>query len=469
MSFKELNLIPSILKSIEKSGYTTPTPIQEQAIPRVLEGHDIRGCAQTGTGKTAAFILPTLQKLSMPSNKPGKGPRALVLVPTRELAMQVADAATKYGSNMNRMKTVCIYGGQPYPVQNRQLSRHHEILVATPGRLIDHLNRGRIDFSRLELFILDEADRMLDMGFIDDVEMISSKVPSDVQNLMFSATFKGHIMKLSQKLLKDPVEIMIEPNVKSHENIEQILHYVDNMPHKLRILDHLLDDETLDQAVIFTSTKSFADELVDKLKDRDHKAEALHGDMSQHKRTKTIKRMREGKFRILVATDVAARGIDIHSITHVINFDLPQSVEDYVHRIGRTGRAQNKGTALTFAAPKDTILLRKIEEFTGKKITPQEIAGLEPTIKDRSGLNTRSNKNGRSRPRRAGRFKEGGNSRRSGERRSGERRFGRSDESRDSKKSGENGGWSKGRRFGAQKDSKPGNRSGGRQKQKSYR
>jgi len=396
MSFKNLNLIPEILESIEKAGYTTPTAIQEKAIPVILEGHDIRGCAQTGTGKSAAFILPTLQKLAKPTEKNGRGPRALILVPTRELAMQVAEAAEKYSKSMNRMKTVCIFGGQPYPIQNKQLSRPYEILVATPGRLIDHVNRGRIDFSRLEMFILDEADRMLDMGFIDDVEMISSQIPEDAQTLMFSATFKGNILKLSKKLLNDPVEITIESDNKTHDNINQILHYVDNLGHKLKILDHLLKDETIDQVLVFSSTKAYADELVDQLKDNGHQAESLHGDMSQHKRTKTIKRMREGRFRILVATDVAARGIDIHTITHVINFDLPQSVEDYVHRIGRTGRASNKGTALTFAAPKDTFLLRKIEEFTGKKITPLEIVGLEPQMKNRSSMPDRSNRGGRS-------------------------------------------------------------------------
>lgn len=408
-SFKNLNLDPEILKSIEKAGYKVPTPIQEQAIPKILEGHDIQGSAQTGTGKTAAFTLPTLQILSKPSKLPGRGPRALILVPTRELAMQVADSVTKYGANISKMKTVCIYGGTPYPIQNKQLSRPYEILVATPGRLIDHLERGRIDLSRIEIFILDEADRMLDMGFIDDVEKISSMVPEKIQTLMFSATFKGNILKLSRRLLKNPVEIAVTPEGGKHENIQQFLHYVDNLPHKMQILDHLLQDETMDQSLIFTSTKMFADELVDKLRDLGYKADALHGDMSQQKRTKTMKKLRDGSVRILVATDVAARGIDVQSITHVINFDLPNNAEDYVHRIGRTGRADSKGIALSFAAPKDGMMLRKIEEFTGQKITPLVIAGLEPKIRERNNFPSKNvNSRFKSKPQRhgQGRFKE---------------------------------------------------------------
>lgn len=387
MSFSKLNLNPIILKAIAKSGYETPTPIQSEAIPHILSGRDVQGSAETGTGKTAAFTLPTLHIISNPSKKPGIGPRALILVPTRELAMQVADSAMKYGAGLPKMKTVCIYGGSSYLIQNRQLSKPYEILVATPGRLIDHVQRGRIDFSRLEIFILDEADRMLDMGFIEDVEQISSLIPDSVQTLMFSATFKGEILRLSKKLLKDPIEISIKSKSGKHENIEQVLHYVDNLPHKLRLLDHLLNDETMKQAIIFTSTKIFADELVDKLKDLGHKAEALHGDMSQQRRTKTIKRLRDGLTRILVATDVAARGIDIYSISHVINFDLPTNAEDYVHRIGRTGRADAKGKALSFASPKDYMLLKRIEDYTGQKITSLEIAGFEPTIRQPQYLN----------------------------------------------------------------------------------
>ncbi len=409
MSFKNLNLSEEILKSIEKSGYHTATPIQEQAIPIVLEGRDLRASAQTGTGKTAAFTLPTLEILSRPAKKKGFGPRALILVPTRELAMQVAEATKNYSICMPKMKTVCVYGGESYIIQNRQLSKPYEILVATPGRLIDHIDRGRIDLSRVEIFILDEADRMLDMGFVDDVEKIAALVSADVQTLMFSATFKGEILKLSKRLLKDPADISIMSETGKHENIEQFLYFVDNLPHKMKLLDRLLEDETMNQTLIFTSTKAFADELVDKLRDLGHKAEALHGDMNQQRRTRTMKRLRDGFIRFLVATDIAARGIDVQTITHVINFDLPSNAEDYVHRIGRTGRADAKGKAVSFAAPKDNILLKRIEEFTGQKITTSVIAGLEPKIKERAPAFKKSSpkQNYRAKPRsQQGRYKE---------------------------------------------------------------
>ena len=383
MTFKQLSLHPQILKAIEEMGHTTPTPIQAQAIPKVLEGCDLRASAQTGTGKTAAFILPALHKLMTPSEKKSKGPRVLILVPTRELAMQVAHEAAKYSKHLSRVKTVCIYGGIPYPVQNRELSRPYEILVATPGRLIDQLERGRIDFSRVELFILDEADRMLDMGFIEPVEEIAASLPADRQTLMFSATLKGSVMNLSRSLLKDPVEISVAHAHEKHENIDQRIHNVDNINHKYRLLDHFLADASVSQTIIFTATKHQADQLTDKLLDQGHNVAALHGDMNQRQRTRTIARLRQSEIRILVATDVAARGIDVQTITHVINFDLPMSPEDYVHRIGRTGRAGSNGTALSFAAPKDRHIVKRIEQFTGQKINFHVIAGMEPQIQEK--------------------------------------------------------------------------------------
>lgn len=378
MNFQDLNLHPAILKALEEAGYTSPTPIQEQAIPKIIEGCDLRASAQTGTGKTAAFLIPALMRLVNPSTVPGFGPRILILVPTRELAMQVAEEATKYCKYMSRAKTVCIYGGAPYPVQNRMLSRPYDILVATPGRLIDHLERGRINFNRVEMFILDEADRMLDMGFIEPVEQIASQTPKERQTLLFSATMKGSVMNLSRRLLNDPFEISVDHAHDKHENIEQRLHNVDNLSHKNRILDHLLSDAEIKQAIVFTSTKMHADQLVDQLVESGHDAAALHGDMNQRQRTRTITQLRAGKIRILVATDVAARGIDINTISHVINFDLPNSVEDYVHRIGRTGRAGANGVALSFASPKDYQLVKRIEQFTGQKITAHVIPGMEP-------------------------------------------------------------------------------------------
>lgn len=379
MNFKDLNLHPKILQAVEEAGYESPTPIQEMAIPKVLEGCDLRASAQTGTGKTAAFILPALHRLMTAS--PGKGPRILVLVPTRELAMQVANEAVKYSKN-TKIKTVCVFGGTPYPQQNRELSRPYDILVATPGRLIDHLERGRISFQRLEMLVLDEADRMLDMGFIEPVEQIAAATPKNRQTLMFSATLKGSVMNLSRRLLNNPIEVCVIPENPNCENIEQRVHNVDNLDHKYRLLDHLLSDTEIKQAIIFTSTKHQADSLSDKLNRDGHDAATLHGDMNQRQRTRTIAELRRGRFRILVATDVAARGIDIATITHVINFDIPQSAEDYVHRIGRTGRAGATGTALTFAAYKDMQQLKRIESFTGQKMVRKVIPRMEPKFRD---------------------------------------------------------------------------------------
>lgn len=385
MSFQDLNLHKQILQALEDLGHSKPTPIQEQAIPEVIKGRDLRASAQTGTGKTAAFLLPALNRLTVPSPSQGRGPRILILVPTRELAMQVANEAGKYSKHLPRVKTVCIFGGAPYPVQNRELSRPYEILVATPGRLIDHMDRGKIDFSRLEMLILDEADRMLDMGFIDPVEQIAKATPKTRQTLMFSATLKGSVLKLSERLLNNPIEVRVEAERAKHENIEQRLHYADNIGHKHRLLDHLLTDPTINQAIVFTSTKFLADQLVDKLFANGHQAASLHGNMNQRQRTKTIMQLRQGKIRILVATDIAARGIDVLTITHVINFDLPGSAEDYVHRIGRTGRAGGKGIAFSFAAFNESHSVRRIEQFTGQPITPHVIPGLEPQLKQSSG------------------------------------------------------------------------------------
>lgn len=377
MSFNQLH--QKIQQAVADLGHTTPTAIQEQAIPKVLEGCDLQASAQTGTGKTAAFILPALHRLAEPV--PGKGPRILILVPTRELAMQVATEAAKYSKHLPHVKTVCIYGGMPYPIQNKQLAKPYDILVATPGRLIDHLERGRIQLSRIQMLILDEADRMLDMGFVEPVEYIASLTPKTRQTLLFSATLKGNVLKLSQRLLKDPIEVRIEPTYDAQENIEQQLHTVDNIDHKYRILNHVLADEAMRQVIIFTATKHQADQLADKLAMEGHPAGALHGDMNQRQRTRTIASLRKGAIRILVATDVAARGIDIPTISHVINFDLPMSAEDYVHRIGRTGRAGATGTALSFAAHRDKRLVAEIEKFTGKRMKATVIPGMEPKFK----------------------------------------------------------------------------------------
>lgn len=392
MHFENLNLHPSILKAVLEAGYTEPTPIQQQAIPELIAGHDVMASAQTGTGKTAAFMLPALHRLTFPATVRSRGPRILVLTPTRELALQISDAAAKYGKFMSRVKVVSILGGMPYPLQNRLLSQTVDILVATPGRLIDHIQRGRIDFSRLEMLVLDEADRMLDMGFIQDVELIASATPTERQTTLFSATLDSTIDKIAARLLKTPKRIQIASQRTKLDNIEQRLHYVDNLSHKNRLLDHLLQDASIKQAIIFTATKKDADSLADNLVAQGHKAAAMHGDMTQRERNRTLTSLRQGRLKILVATDVAARGIDVTDITHVINFDLPKFAEDYVHRIGRTGRAGASGIAVSFASEKDTVHLKKIERFTGNSIAAHIIPGMEPRFKPKFG---RSNEDSR--------------------------------------------------------------------------
>lgn len=394
MEFQDLDLHPALKKAIQNLNYTNPTPIQEQAIPLVQEGKDILASAQTGTGKTAAFLLPVLNRLAKLNKNTSNNPKVLILVPTRELALQVSEEAEKYSKFLSHIKVVTIFGGVPYPVQKRKLSKPYDILVATPGRLMDHMEKGKISLKNIETFILDEADRMLDMGFIDDVDHISETIPKNSQTLLFSATLNRKILSLAKDLLKDPEEIEITPKKSRHENIEQKIHNVDDLHHKHRLLEHLLTDETLNQAIVFTSTKSYADELVDDLKDNGHKAAALHGDMNQRKRTKTITQMRNGKIRILVATDVAARGIDVPTISHVINFDLPRTAEEYVHRIGRTGRAGANGLAFSFVSHKDRSLVREIELYTGQNLKPTVIEGYEAKSRNEFAKKSRSFKRG---------------------------------------------------------------------------
>lgn len=376
-TFESLSLNPAILRAIQEAGYTEATPIQSKAIPEVMAGHDVMASAQTGTGKTAAFTLPALNLLATPHEVKSRGPRILVLVPTRELAVQVNDAMRKYGKYM-RARTVSIVGGMPYPLQNKLLSQPLDMLVATPGRFIDHLERGRIDLSRLQMLVLDEADRMLDMGFMPDIKRICEALPEARQTLMFSATFEGEIAVIAKTLLKQPKTIQIASQHEKHKNIEQKLLYVDDMTHKNKLLEHLLIDPEVNQAIIFTSTKRHADVLAEDLYAAGHRTAALHGDMTQHARNRTLTKLRHGDVKVLVATDVAARGIDIHGITHVINYDLPKFAEDYVHRIGRTGRAGNSGIAISFAAHNDRFQVRKIEQFTGQRIELSVIPGLEP-------------------------------------------------------------------------------------------
>jgi superfamily II DNA/RNA helicase len=379
MSFSTLQLAAPILKAVNLCGYAAPTPIQEQAIPKAIAGHDLIATAQTGTGKTAAFMIPALQRLCVPSSsvKRSKGPRVLILTPTRELANQVTDAVRVYGKFMN-IRSGAILGGMPYFEQQRLLSQPVDIIVATPGRLMDHMERGRIDFSRLELLVLDEADRMLDMGFSEAVDTIAAATPSSRQTMMFTATMDAPMAKLAQRLLKDPLRIEIAGKKTTLEAIEQRLHAADDMQHKNRLLKHLISDSGMTRAIIFSGTKKNADQLASELHAQGHSAAALHGDMSQFARNKTIMNMRRGRIRLLVATDVAARGLDVSGITHVINYDLPKNAEDYVHRIGRTGRAGATGIAISFASGKEVDSLRSIERYIGQSIPQTVIAGLEP-------------------------------------------------------------------------------------------
>ncbi|HFC8486912.1 TPA: DEAD/DEAH box helicase [Neisseria subflava] len=383
IKFADLNLDKNILSAVRSEGYESPTPIQAQAIPFALDGRDIMASAQTGSGKTAAFLLPTLQKLTKRSEKPGKGPRALVLTPTRELAAQVEKNALAYAKNMRWFRTVSIVGGASFGYQTRALSKPVDLIVATPGRLMDLMQSGKVDFERLEVLILDEADRMLDMGFIDDIETIVEATPSDRQTLLFSATWDGAVGKLARKLTKDPEVVEVE-RVDDQGKIEEQLLYCDDMRHKNRLLDHILRDANIDQCVIFTSTKAMTEVIADELYEKGFAANCLHGDMPQGWRNRTLMDLRKGRCKILVATDVAARGIDVPTITHVINYDLPKQAEDYVHRIGRTGRAGRTGIAITFAEVNEYVKVHKIEKYIGRKLPELTIEGMEPTRKRKS-------------------------------------------------------------------------------------
>ncbi len=377
MSFQELSLSEPLLRAIEASGYTTPTEIQRQAIPVALAGRDLMASAQTGTGKTAAFVLPALERLQQPAAVQGRGPRVLILTPTRELATQIQEAIARY-ARFTKLRSGAIVGGAPYPAQEKLLRMPLDLLVATPGRLMDHMERGRVDFSRMELLVLDEADRMLDMGFIEPVEEISAATPANRQTLLFSATLEGTVEKLARRLLKDPLRIQVAGVKEKHANIEQRIHQADDFKHKNQLLQHLLNAQDVSQAIIFTATKRGADKLAEDLGEQGYPCAALHGDMKQSARNRTVQRMRRGDVKVLVATDVAARGLDITGVTHVINFDLPMVAEDYVHRIGRTGRGGASGIAVSLIGPDDWSKLAQIERLTGNRLDRTVIPGLEP-------------------------------------------------------------------------------------------
>ncbi|MCA8417093.1 DEAD/DEAH box helicase [Burkholderia cenocepacia] len=399
-SFASLGLSPEIVSALQAAGYVKPTPVQQRAIPAGIAGRDLLVSSPTGSGKTAAFMLPAIERFAQLQKTQAQQPRAprepnqgdrrvrrpqpvarpglLVLTPTRELAMQVTTAASTYGKHLKRLRTVSILGGVAYGQQLMLLAKNPEILVATPGRLLDHLERGRIDLSELKMLVLDEADRMLDMGFIEDIETIVAATPESRQTMLFSATLDGKIGSLTSRLLKDPERIEIQQRLESRANIAQTVHYVDDRDHKDRLLDHLLRDDALDQAIIFTATKIDADQLAGRLADAGFESAALHGDLPQGARNRTIRALRERRVRVLVATDVAARGIDIPSITHVFNYDLPKFAEDYVHRIGRTGRAGRSGIAVSLVHHAEQGALKRIERFVRSPLPVNVIEGFEP-------------------------------------------------------------------------------------------
>jgi len=377
MSFSTLGLDPSLLATLTALGYAEPTPVQREAIPAAIAGGDLLVSSQTGSGKTAAFLLPALQRLYAPAAAPGNGPRVLVLTPTRELALQVQKSAHGYGATQ-RMRTASLVGGMPYGLQLKQLSRPVDIVIATPGRLKDHMDRRSVSLGRVELLVLDEADRMLDMGFQEEIDAIVARIPKERQTLLFSATLDGIVGHLARRVTRDPRRIAIARVAETRPDITQHALVADNDAHKARMLDTLLRETDVDQTLVFTATKRAAEDLSVSLLGKGFDVGALHGDMRQRERSQMLQRLRDGKMKVLVATDVAARGIDVPGINLVVNYDAPRQAEDYVHRIGRTGRAGRAGVAVTFLGHSDRHLVRQIERFTGNVVSMMVIPGLEP-------------------------------------------------------------------------------------------
>ncbi|RYG05527.1 MAG: DEAD/DEAH box helicase [Chitinophagaceae bacterium] len=367
MLFSQLNLSDAILQAIQKEGYTNPTPIQQQSIPIILQGKDLLGCAQTGTGKTAAFAMPILQLLAANNNKAGgRKIRSLILTPTRELAIQIEESLRNYGA-FTGLNQLVIFGGVPQNSQTNALRRGIDILVATPGRLLDLMNQGFVDLRSLEIFVLDEADRMLDMGFVHDVKRIIQKIPAKRQTLFFSATMPPEIQKLADTILVNPARVEVTPVSSTAQTIQQSLYYV-SKGDKKSLLNHILEDETIETALVFTRTKHGADKVTKDLSRAGITAEAIHGNKSQNARQRALTNFKTRQTRVLVATDIAARGIDVDNLTHVINFDLPNIPETYVHRIGRTGRAGANGIAISFCDHEEREFLRDINKLIGKTV-----------------------------------------------------------------------------------------------------
>lgn len=376
MSFDSLELNESIQKAVNEQGYSTPSPIQQQAIPLVLKGHDLMAAAQTGTGKTAGFTLPILHRLNNGKAVKANQVRALILTPTRELAAQVYDNIEQYGKYLPLRANV-VFGGVKINPQMMRLRKGTDLLVATPGRLIDLHNQNAIRFNQLEVLVLDEADRMLDMGFIHDIKRILKMLPEKRQTLMFSATFSNDIRKLARQFLQHPKEVSVTPKNSTAKTVSQTVHPVDKSK-KTALLKHLIKSNSWDQVLIFVRTKHGANRLAKQLTSANIHAAAIHGNKSQGARTKALAEFKQGELQALVATDIAARGIDIDELPHVVNYDMPQVPEDYVHRIGRTGRAGSSGDAISLVSADEVNQLRDIEKLTGKAIKREEIEGYEP-------------------------------------------------------------------------------------------
>ena len=404
MSFNILGLSPELKKAIERKGYTNPSDIQLQAIPSIIEGNDIMAGAQTGTGKTAAFALPILQKLQNDESK-RRRVRALILVPTRELASQVGDSFRSYGNNL-RFRTSTLYGGVSIRTQIDKLKKGVDIVVATPGRLLDHLDKKTLNLSELEVFVLDEADRMLDMGFIRDIKKVLKYLPEKKQNLLFSATFPKEIQALADSLLNSPKRIQVASNNSTVDKVVQVVYPVDKS-RKRELLTHCIKEEGWFQVLVFSRTKHGANKLASQLSKQGINAVAFHGNKSQSQRTRALKDFKDSKTQVLVATDIAARGIDIKLLPQVVNFDLPYVPEDYIHRIGRTARAGQEGKAVSLVSADEHKLLTDIERLLKQEIPRKVIQGFEPTQNLRSNPpRPRSNNRGKGRPQRG--FKSSG-------------------------------------------------------------
>lgn len=374
VTFVDLELAPELLSALTSSGYEHPTPIQAQSIPPALAGRDLLLSAQTGSGKTAAFVLPMLDKI-IRDKATNKVVHTVILTPTRELANQVSDSVRQYSSKTRNIFSVPLVGGAPYGGQIRALNKGVQVIIATPGRFIDHMNSGRIDLSQLDILILDEADRMLDMGFADDIEKVMNAAPKTRQTIMCSATWDGPVGKIAASFTNNPERIDIKAETK---HIDESVYYADDFNHKNRLLDKLLTQKDVNQAIVFAATKRSCETLAKSLKEQGHKASFLHGDLPQAKRTRIINDLKAGKITILVATDVAARGIDVSGITHVFNYDLPRQTEDYVHRIGRSGRAGRSGIAINICSIDDRPQLEAINRYLKRTMPVEEIEGMEP-------------------------------------------------------------------------------------------